>query len=73
MTSCDAAPAVTRGEGTGGNREVPALCLPARMPGGLAGRRGGTGETWFPLWEAADGRMPPAADRVMVGASRRAA
>ena len=73
MTRRDGAPTVTRGEGEGGNREVPALCLPAGMPGGLSGRRGGTGETWFPLWEAADGRMPPAADRVMVGASRRAA
>ena len=73
MTSCDAAPAVTRGEGTGGNREVPALCLPAGMPGGLRERRGSAGETWFPLREAEDGRMPPTADRVMVGASRRAA
>ena len=73
MTSCRDAPAITCGEGAGGNREVPALCLPAGMPGGLRERRGGTGETWFPLWEAEDGRMPPTADRVMVGASRRAA
>jgi hypothetical protein len=73
MTSCFDAPASTCGEGAGGNREVPALCLPAGMPGGLQGRRGGTGETWFPLWEAVDGRMPPAADGVLVGASRRAA
>lgn len=73
MTNCVSAPAVTRGEGAGGNREVPALCLPAGKPGGPQGRRGGTGETWFPLWEAEGGRMPPAADRVMVGASRRAA
>ena len=62
MTRRDDAPTVTRGEGAGGNREVPARCLPA-----------GLGETWFPLWEAVDGRTPPAADRVLVGASRRAA
>ena len=73
MTGCFTAHAVTRGEGAGGNREVPARCLPAGMPGGLQGRRGGTGETWFPLWEAEDGTMPPAADRVLVGASRRVA
>ena len=73
MTNCDTAPASTCGEGAGGNREVPARCLPAGMPGGLQGRRGGTGETWFPLWEAEGCRMPSVADRVMVGASRRAA
>ena len=66
-------PSSTRGEGAGGNREVPAAWLPARMPGGQQGRRGLTGETWFHPWEGADDRMSPVTDRVMIGAARSAA
>lgn len=73
MTVVEVAAAITRGEGAGGNREVPSLRLPAGTPGVLRGRRGSTGETWFPLWEGADDRMSPATDRVLAGASRRAA
>ena len=73
MSGVSVAPSITRGEGAGGNREVPAVWFPAGMPGVLRGRRGRTGETRFPLWEGANDRMSPVTDRVLVGASRRAA